>query len=40
MMKINKNHNNSIENILEINDMYVESIKAKLEVLHDLEFKK
>lgn len=26
----------TIEDIIELNDMYVESIKAKLELLHDL----
>ena len=30
----------TIEDIIELNDMYVESIKAKLELLHDLGDKK
>ena len=31
---------NNIEDIIELNDMYVESIKAKLELLNDIDNKK
>jgi len=31
---------NNIEDIIELNDMYVESIKAKLELLNDIDIKK
>ena len=35
MLKVGKG--NTIEDIIEINDMYIDSVKAKLEVLNDIE---